>query len=100
MHVVEGLRKYLLRSCKLLLECVLAASPIFSSQGAYKNAIQFGNTSDEGELLLDKVEVWSCLRLDCVILLAPLFFYLFFFTDVAYVFSETKLVIYVYSKNC
>ena len=54
-------------------------------------------TSDEEELLIDKVEVWSCL-LDCVILLAPLFFYSFF-TDVTYVFSETKLVIYVYSKN-
>ena len=98
MHVVEGLRKYLSCSCKLLLEYVLAASPIFSSQIAYKNAIQFGNTSDEEELPIDKVEVWSCLRLDCVILLAP-YFCTHLFTDVTYVFSETKLVIYVYSKN-
>ena len=36
-----------------------------------------GNTSDEEKLLIDKVEVRSYLRLDCVILslLAPLFFY-------------------------
>ena len=57
MHVVEDLHKYVSCSYKLFLKCVLAVSPIFSSQIAYKNAMQFGNTSDEEELLLDKVEV-------------------------------------------
>ena len=50
----------------------------FSTRTAYKNAIQFGSTSDEEEFLIDKVEVWSYWRLDCVILPAPPLFLLTF----------------------
>ena len=58
MHVVEVHHKYLSRSCKLFLKCVLAVSPIFSSQIAYNlNAVQFGNTSDEEELLLHSFRI-------------------------------------------
>ena len=44
MHSEEDLRKCLSYSCKLLLKRVIAVSPAFDSQIAYKNAIQFGNT--------------------------------------------------------
>ena len=62
----------------LLLKRVLAVCPSFVSQIAYKNAIQFDNTADEEELLLGTVEAWFCMRLDCVVLLAPLFSYSLF----------------------
>ena len=65
--VREDLRKCLSYSCKLLLKRVLAVSPAFVSHLAYKNAIQFGNTSGEEELLLGKVEAWSCMRLQNVL---------------------------------
>lgn len=47
LHSVEDLRKCLSYSCKLLLKRVIAVSPAFVPQIAYKNAIQFGNTSGE-----------------------------------------------------
>jgi len=40
----------------LLLKHVLAVSPAFVPQIIYKNAIQFGNTSGEKELLLGTAE--------------------------------------------
>ena len=72
LHGVEDLRKCLSYSCKLLLTRALAVSPAFVSQIAYKNAIQFGNTSGEQELLLGTIEAESFVRLDCVVLLVPL----------------------------
>ena len=79
MHDIEDLHKCLFYSWKLLLKSVLAFYPAFVSQIAYKNAIQFGNTLGEVELLLGTVEAWPCMGLSCGVLLAPLFSYSLFY---------------------
>ena len=78
LNSIDDLRKCLSYSCNLLLKRILAVSPAFTSQIVYKNAIKFGNTSSEEELLLGTVEAWSCIRLDCAVLLAPPIFLLAF----------------------
>ena len=49
--------------------------PVFVSQTAYKNAVQFDNTLGEEKLLQGAVEAWSCMGLNRIVLLAPIFSY-------------------------
>ena len=59
---VEDHSKCLSYSCNLPLKGVLAVSAFCPS-----DCLQSGNTSGEEELLLDEVEAWCCMILDCAV---------------------------------